>query len=85
MCILREIGKDPGTYKLAFVDNTYTLATKLNPKKLVYIEDVTEKVEAILPEVQEIIIRARKTANAKRSPKKYPESSDKMDSIIERL
>ncbi len=70
VCILREIGKDPGVYKLAFVDNTYALATALDPKQLVRIEDVTEQVEEILPEVQEIIKMARKTATAKRSPKK---------------
>ena len=70
VCILKEIGEDPGVYKLAFVDNTYSLSSKLDAKKFVRVEDVTEQVEEILPKVQGLITRCRKTAKAKRSPKK---------------
>jgi hypothetical protein len=55
---------------LAFVNNGYVLASKLNPKQMVKIVDVTKEVDAILPEVESMIAKARKTAKAKRSPKK---------------
>tara|TARA_B100001971_G_scaffold213155_1_gene245579 strand:+ start:171253 stop:172632 length:1380 start_codon:yes stop_codon:yes gene_type:complete len=69
-CILKETGNDPGVYKLAFVDNTYSLASGLDINRLVRFEDVTALVEEILPEVEDLIKNARKTANAKKSPKR---------------
>lgn len=70
VCILKELGIDLEKYQLAFVNSGYVLAFKLNPKQMVKIVDVTKEVDAILPEVESMIAKARKTAKAKRSPQK---------------
>ena len=68
--VLNELNIDVKKYQIAYVNKDYVRATSLNPKKFVKIEDVTEQVNELLPEIKLLVENARKIANAKRSPKK---------------
>ncbi len=68
--ILSELNIPIKKYQLAYVNKNYVFINKLVTSKFVKIDDVTDRVNEILPEVKIIIDQARKTAQMKRTPKR---------------
>ena len=66
--IMKSCGTDIQACKIAIVNKDYVRGKELSLNKLVKIIDVTEDVNALLPEVNKLINKCRKTALLKRAP-----------------
>lgn len=68
--VLKELNKDPGKYLLAFVNREYVLNSTLDVEMLVRFEDVTEQVCEVLPEIELMLMDARKLLKSKKKPER---------------